>query len=153
MGIEALFIEVTLKAAAGNFGKKLADVILSYPLLDRMKSMLPFNDRERIDDFSRGKITAQDIDLIRQHITKEDNEQEFKALAGDAFNLSDGDLQLLMQHLKALNDNIGGHQEMVDQHARAESGTEGQRDDMRTEAREKITYHEEQALKLLELRH
>ncbi len=153
MGIEDLLIESTLKAAAGNFGKKIADVVLSYPLMDRMKSLVPFTDRATIEDFSRGKITDADIQLIRKHLTEETNQtKEFKALVQDAFNLSAGDTQLLMKHFKALNDMIG-QQNLVDQHNEQGLAAEAQQDNLADEAREKIVYHEEQALKLLELRH
>lgn len=153
MGIEALYVSVVLKAAAGQFGKKIMESILSYPLMDRLKSLVPMSERDTVENFILKKATEQDVELIRKHLTDETNQtQEFKTLVRDSFNLSDGDVQLFLQHLKAYNDNLSKHQKLVDQHGRAGVATEGDYRNMMDHAGEKMSYHEEEALKLLELR-
>lgn len=154
MGIETLFVDVILKAAAGQFGKKVADVVLSYPFVDRLKSLIPMGKRDVMDKFSRGEVGQEEVDMVRKHITSDANTtQEFKTLVKESFNLSEGDMQLFTQHLKALNDNIGKRQKLIDQHGKAGIATQGDYENMIDQAREKVAYHEEQALKLLTLRH
>ncbi|MGH1334668.1 MAG: hypothetical protein ACRBFS_00965 [Aureispira sp.] len=150
MGIERLLVDITLKAAAGQLGKKISDAIVTYPFVENLKKLLPAKDQEEVDKLKEEEVSQEDIDLIRKHITNTvHTTKDFKVLVRDAFDLSGADVQLLMQYFEGLNNNVVKHKKLLKQYKQAGVAMQGDYENMIEQTQEKIAYHEAQALGIL----
>jgi len=151
MAIEQLLIDITLKAAAGQFGKKIGEAMLS-PLVNGLQGLLPSLDEEVVEKMEKGTVGDEDIALIRQQITNHVNHTEdFEILVRDSFDLSGATVKQFMQHLKALDSNMAKHQKLLKQYERAGMMLQGDYENMIEQVSEKIAFHEEKALGFLKV--
>jgi isopropylmalate/homocitrate/citramalate synthase len=100
----------------------------------------------------KGTVSDEDIALIRQHITNSVNHTEdFKILVRDSFDLSGAEVEQFMQHLKALDSNMGKHKELLEELEDAGMATMGDYKNMIKQVSKKIAFHEKSALGFLKV--
>lgn len=151
MAIEKLLIDLTLKAAAGQFGKKIGEAMLN-PLVDGLQNLIPSLSKEMVEKIEKGVVSDEDVAFIRQHIVSNVNHTEdFKILVRDSFDLSGATVEQFMQHLKALESNLAKHQKLLKQYERASTPMQGDFENMIEQVSEKIAFHEEKALGFLKV--